>query len=96
MNRQKMLAKASTFEKYKKPTKREKLLAEMKRVVPWKELYDIIETFYPKPGKGCPPVGLKRMLRIHFLQRYFHSAGITAEEALYDMESLRRFVGIDL
>jgi len=73
MNRQKTLANASTFEKYKKPTKREKFLAEMERVVPWKELYALIEPFYPKPGKGRPPVGLERMLRIHFLQSCFHS-----------------------
>jgi len=96
MNRQKTLANASSFEKYKKPTKREKFLAEMERVVPWKELYALIEPFYPKAGKGRPPVGLERMLRIHFLQSWFNLSDPGAEEALYDMESMRRFVGIDL
>jgi IS5 family transposase len=96
MNRQKTLANASTFEKYKKPTKREKFLAEMERVVPWKELYSLIEPFYPKPGKGRPPIGLERMLRIHFLQSWFNLSDPGAEEVLYDMESMRRFVGIDL
>jgi len=96
MNRQKTLANASTFEKYKKPTKREKFLDEMERVVPWKELYALIEPFYPKPGKGRPPVGLERMLRIHFLQSWFNLSDPATEEALYDMESMRRFVGIDL
>ena len=96
MNCQKTLANASAFEKYKKPTKREKFLAEMERVVPWKELYSLIEPFYPKAGKGRPPVGLERMLRIHFLQSWFNLSDPGAEEALYDMESLRRFVGIDL
>ena len=96
MNCQKTLANASTFEKYKKPTKREKFLAEMERVVPWKELYSLIEPFYPKAGKGRPPVGLERMLRIHFLQSWFNLSDPGAEEALYDMESMRRFVGIDL
>jgi len=96
MNCQKTLANASTFEKYKKPTKREKFLAEMERVVPWKELYALIEPFYPKAGKGRPPVGLERMLRIHFLQSWFNLSDPAAEEALYDMESMRRFVGIDL
>ena len=96
MNCQKTLANASTFEKYKKPTKREKFLAEMERVVPWKELYSLIEPFYPKAGKGRPPVGLERMLRIHFLQSWFNLSDPGAEEALYDMESMRRFVGIAL
>ena len=57
MNRQRTLANASTFEKYKKPTKREKFLAEMELVVPWKELNALIEPFYPKGGKGRPQIG---------------------------------------
>jgi IS5 family transposase len=68
MKSQKTLANAPTFEKYRKPTRREQFLAEMEQVVPWKELYALIEPFYPKPGKGRPPKGLGRMLRIHFLQ----------------------------
>jgi IS5 family transposase len=96
MNRQKTLTNASIFGKYKKPTKREKFLAEMERFVPWKEFYALIDPFYPKAGKGRPPVGLERMLRIHFLQSWFNLSDPGAEEALYDMESMRRFVGIDL
>ena len=96
MNRQSTLANASTFEKYKKPTRREKFLAEMEQVVPWKGLNALIEPFYPKAGKGRPPVGLERMLRIHFLQSWFNLSDPAAEEVLYDIESMRRFVGIDL
>lgn len=48
MNRQKTLAKASTFGKYKKTTRREKFLAEMERVTPWKELDALLDPFYPK------------------------------------------------
>ena len=71
-NRQKTLADASTFGKYKKPTRREKFLAEMERIVPLKEFCALIEPFYPKAGKGRPPVGGERMLRIHFLQSWFN------------------------
>ena len=35
------------------------------------------------------------MLRIHFLQSWFKLSDPGAEEALYDIESMRRFVGID-
>ena len=49
-----------------------------------------------KAGKGRPPIGLDRMLRIHFLQGWFNLSDPAAEEALYDMESMTRFVGIDL
>ena len=96
MKSQKSLANAMTFEKYKKPTRREQFLAEMEQVVPWKELCTLIEPYYPKPGRGRPPIGLERMLRIHFLQSWFNLSDPGAEEALYDMESMRRFVGIDL
>ncbi len=54
MNCQKTLANASTFEKYKKPTKREKFLAEMERVVPWKELYALIDPSTQRQAKAVP------------------------------------------
>jgi IS5 family transposase len=36
------------------------------------------------------------MLRIHFLQSWSNLSDPEAEKALYDMESMRRFVGIDI
>lgn len=94
--RQQTLAEA-TFERYRKPTRRERFLAEMDQVIPWGELCGVIEPFYPKPeGAGRPPVGVERMLRIHFLQHWFTLSDPAVEEALYDSRALRSFVGIDL
>jgi IS5 family transposase len=87
---------AESFEKYRKPTRREEFLALMNRLVPWEALCAVIEPYYPKRGKGRPPIGLERMLRIHFIQHWFNLADFACEEALYDSASLRRFVGIDL
>ncbi len=85
------------FEQYRKSTRREQFLAEMERVVPWKELCAVIEPHYPKVGgAGRPPVGLERMLRIYFLQQWFNLSDPAVEEALYDSTSMRAFVGIDL
>jgi len=57
-----------TFEQYRKPTRRERFLDEMNRVVPWGELVAAIEPVYPKAdGPGRPPVGVERMLRLHCL-----------------------------
>src|SRR3954452_10683818 len=56
----------------------------------------MVEPHYPKRGNGRPPIGLERMLRIHFIQHGFNRADFACEEALYDSASLRRFVGIDL
>jgi transposase, IS5 family len=68
----------------------------MEWVVPWRELCAVVEPVYPKPGNGRPPIGLERMLRLHFLQHWFNLSDPAAEEALYDSLSMRRFVGIEL
>lgn len=87
---------AGDFEHYRKSTRREKFLAEMDQIVPWTQLCEVIEPFYPKAGNGRPPVGLERMLRIYFLQHWFNLSDPGAEEALYESRSMCRFVGIDL
>lgn len=85
------------FEQYRKPTRRELFLAEMNEIIPWRELSEVIEPFYPKPeGAGRPPVGIERMLRIHFLQHWFNLSDPAVEEALYDSRAMRNFAGIDL
>jgi len=84
------------FERYRKPTRRERFLAEMDKVVPWDQLCTLIEPYYPKAGNGRPPVGLERMLRIYFLQHWFNLSDPGAEEALYESRSMCRFAGIDL
>jgi IS5 family transposase len=84
------------FDRYGKTTRRAAFLAEMDRVVPWAELCALIEPHYPKPGRGRPPVGLERMLRIHFLQHWFNLSDPALEESLYESVSMREFVGIDL
>jgi len=85
------------FERFRKPTRRDQFLAEMEEVIPWRDLCKVIKPFYPKPkGAGRPPVGLERMLRIHFLQHWFNLSDPAVEEALYDSRAMRRFVGIDL
>ncbi len=89
---------ASGFERYRKPTRREKFLVEMDAVVPWSDLVAVIEPYYPKTTSagGRPPVGLERMLRIHCLQLWFDLSDPAVEEALYDSRAMRAFVGIDL
>ncbi|TKB86608.1 MAG: IS5 family transposase [Nitrospira sp.] len=85
------------FERYRKPTRRERFLDEMNRVVPWADLAAAIEPVYPKAeGPGRPPVGIERMLRIHCLQQWFNLSDPAVEESLYDSRAMRQFVGIDL
>ena len=87
---------SESFERYRRPTRRDEFLATMDRIVPWADLCAVIEPYYPKAGNGRPPVGLERMLRMYFVQHWFNLADEACEEALLDSVALRRFVGIDL
>ena len=92
---QQTFAEAS-FEQYRKPTRRERFLAEMDAVIPWGRLLGLIEPHYRKAGQGRQPLGLEKMLRIHLLQQWFNLADPQAEDAIYDSESMRRFARVEL
>lgn len=86
-----------TVEQYRKPTRRERFLDEMNRLVPWEKLTAVIEPVYLKAeGPGRPPVGVERMRRRHCLQQWFNLSAPAVEKALYDSRALRQFVGMDL
>ena len=88
---------SAEFALKKKRTRREVFLAEMDRVVPWLRLEAVIEPLYPKSGRvGRPPIGVSRMLRMYCLQQWYGLADEALEDALYDSQALRDFVGIDL
>lgn len=76
----------------RKQTRRERFLAEMDQVVPWKALLALIEPHYPKQGRpGRQPYPLATMLRVHFLQQWYALSDPAMEEALYDTPVMRRF-----
>lgn len=79
-----------------KVTRRERFLAEMDAVIPWARLLALIEPHYPKAGAGRQPHSMERMLRIYFMQNWFNLSDPQAEDSLYDIESMRRFAGIEL
>lgn len=84
------------YENKKKKTRREKFLEEMDRVIPWKELIGVIRPYYPKAGNGRQPMPLEIMLRIYFMQQWYGLSDPAMEDSLYDIESMRRFAGINL
>ena len=68
----------------------------MEQVVPWTRLLKLIEPHSPKAEKGRRPMPLEVMLRIYFLQQWYGLSDPAAEESLYDIESMRRFAGLEL
>lgn len=88
---------SAEFALKKKRTRREKFLAEMERLVPWARLIGVIEPLYPTSGRvGRQPMGVPRMLRMYLLQQWYGLADEALEDAIYDSQALRDFVGIDL
>jgi IS5 family transposase len=69
----------------------------METVVPWAALLAVIEPHYPTTGRrGRPPMPLATMLRIYFMQQWYALSDPAMEDALYEIESMRRFAGLDL
>jgi len=87
---------SAAWQKKGKVTRRERFLAEMDAVIPWKHLNRLIEPHYPKAGNGTQPMPQERMLRIYFMQQWFNLSDPAMEDSLYDSESMRRFAGIEL
>ena len=87
---------SAAWDKKGKVTRRERFLAEMDAVIPWRHLNRLIEPHYPKAGHGTQPMPQERMLRIYFMQQWFNLSDPAMEDSLYDSESMRRFAGIEL
>jgi IS5 family transposase len=85
------------FAHKKKQTRRDRFLAEIEAVTPWAALVAALLPYYPKgDGRGRPPVGLERMLRMYIAQQCFGLSDEGIEDAIYDSQAIRGFVGIDL
>ena len=80
----------------KRITRRDRFLADLEALTPWSRLLEQLEPFYPKGTRGRPPVGLERMLRLYVAQQCFGLSDEGVEDAIYDSQAIRRFVGIDL
>ena len=85
------------FSGKKRVTRRERFLKDIERVIPWQKLLDVIAPHYTKGGKtGRPPIPLERLLRMYLVQQCFALSDEGTEDALYDSQSIRDFVGLDL
>jgi IS5 family transposase len=82
------------YDHKKRQTRRELFLMEMEKAVPWALLLAQLVPLYPTAGRrGRQPTPLPAMLRIHFMQQWFNFSDRQMEDALYEIESVRRFAG---
>ena len=88
---------AMSYQAKKKPTRRERFFAEMEQVVPWADLVALVAPHYPTSGRrGRPPMPLHSMLRSYFMQQWYAMSAPAMKDALYEIESMRRFAGVEL
>lgn len=86
-----------SFSSKKKKTRKELFLEQMQGCVPWLEFEAVIEPHYPRAGcRGGQPIGIATMLRIYLMQQWFNLSDPMMEDALYEVESMRRFAGLEL
>lgn len=78
-----------------KKTRKQQLLAQMERVVPWAALVELIAPYYPEGKNGRPPFALETMLRIHCIQQWFNLSDLGMEEAFFDTPIYREFAQLD-
>ena len=84
------------YDHKKRQTRREEFLERMDGLIPWKRLEKKIARHYPKPGNGRRPYPLGVMFRVHCLQLFYNLSDPAMEDALYEIESMRRFAGLRL
>ena len=80
----------------KRKTRRELFLEKMDALIPWTKLEKKLRKHYPKGENGNPPYPLPIMLRVHCLQLFYNLSDPAMEDALYEIESMRRFAGLRL
>jgi len=82
----------------KKQTRRDRFLADLEQLVSWAQLEAQVAPFYSDTtGKrGRPAIGLSRMLRMYVVQQCFGFSDEGCEDAVYDSQAIRSFMGIDL
>ena len=84
------------YEGKKRKTRREKCLERMDSLIPWEKLEKQLARKYSKGKVGRKPYPLSVMLRIHVMQLLYNLSGPAMEDALYEIESMRRFAGLRL
>ena len=80
----------------KRKTRREKFLERMEGLIPWQKFEQQLSKKYSQGKAGRKPYPLSTMLRIHIMQLIYNLSDPAMEDALYEIESMRRFAGLRL
>lgn len=78
-----------------KRTRADEFLEEMSRVVPWKELSEVVRPYYQPSATGRPLTEVELLLRLICLQLWYNLSDPGLEDAVHDRLSFQRFLGLD-
>ena len=71
-------------------------LQDLEKEIEWGKLVEIITPYYQKVSFGCMLVSVETMLRVYFLQKRYTMSAAGVEDALLQIDVLRKFAIIDL
>jgi IS5 family transposase len=94
MNQQMRLS-ALTDELAQAKTRKKEFLAQIERIVPWKEWVKLIKPHYYKGENGNKPYDLELMLRLHVLQNLYDLSDMATAEQAIDSRAFSEFCGVD-
>lgn len=84
------------YQNKKRKTRREVFLEKMDQLIPWGKLEKKLSKYRPVKATGRTGYPLPVMLRIHCMQLFYNLSDPAMEDALYEIESMRRFAGLTL
>ena len=79
----------------KQTGKRGEFLKRIDPIIPWEQLVDTVQPFYPSGKRGRPAKPLEVMIRMYFLQQWFGLSAAGLEDAAYDSYAFRKFIGVN-
>lgn len=78
----------------RKTTRRSEFLNKMDKIIPWKEIIEVIKPYYYKNKTGRKATDLEKVLRMYFLQNWFSLSDGAVEDMIYDSLAMKDFMKI--
>ena len=76
-------------------TKKKEFLAEIDRIVPWREWINLIQPHYYKGERGNKPYDLELMLRIYLVQNLYNLSDMATVAEVIDIRAFSEFCGVE-
>lgn len=76
-------------------THKKAFLEQIERIMPWKELEDLVRPCYYEGKHGNKPYDLELMLRIHLLQNLYDLSDMGARNEVIDSRAFSDFCGVE-